>query len=222
MTTCIMGPHCSVFDAVLKIPGVVYFQPICEGCRTRTVGELRMLRLDYLDLTQALPKSDRRNDVTIFRPKPESSLPLNLQVFTLRHQIAHAVILAEASVRGVPRPGPVREAVAMSEALYYLENHVGPLASLTATEDYWDVDSGLTDVLDGPQVLLWFTALHRRARLILGLAPRTVGVSGYCPRCSSAQLCRHEDDESRYWCAACKLTMDRETYMQVKAVKTGP
>lgn len=228
MSDCAFGVDCSVYDSVIKTPGIRYLSPICEGCRGRSVGLLRSLRLDYVGLSQALPRSDSRGQTKIFRPRPESSPPIDVAVFTLRHQIAHACRVAEAAVRDTfggdgPRVGAgVREGFAMSEALVYLEARVEALAGLGVTEGCWDVDSGLTEALSGPQVLMWLARLHDRALLLLGLSARKITVPGYCGHCGHGALARRDDDESRVWCDVCKKSMDSHTYSQVIAGKSHP
>jgi hypothetical protein len=222
MTFCSLGANCAVWDPRLKVAGVSVYSDICEGCRMRTVSELRMLRLDYFDLTQLLPVIGAVGEVRISRPKPESTPPLNLPAFTLRHQIAHVVLLADAFVRerfGPPGPDITRESVALDHALRHLETRVGDLAALEHVDGWWDLEAEGTQPLSGPQVLLMLGALHRRARLMLGLSTPTLSMPGECPTCQVSALRRHADEPEKIWCQACKAAMDRSRYMQVVSLR---
>lgn len=219
MSFCSMAVACAVYDARLRVAGVCISASICEGCRNRATSELRMLRIDYVDLSQEILKNPVKTDVRIFRPRPQSSPPLDMQVLTLRHDIANAAILADAALRrrfGPPGPrwsGPVREGVALDHALRHLEANVERLAGLGAIHGCWDLSSGLSEALSGPQVLLRMGMLHRRARTVLGLAPVTITLPGECPSCRVPALRRHDDDPERIWCAACKAKLDRNRYI---------
>lgn len=222
MTFCSLGANCSVWDSRLKMPGVSISIPICEGCRNRTLSELQMLRLDYVDLTQMLPPSSSPAEVRIFRPKPESRPPLDMQVFTLRHQIAHVVLLADCAVReryGPRLAPPAREGAALDHALRHLGTRVGDLARLSGVEGYWDPSAELTAILDGPGMLLLFGALHRRARVQLGLNAATLAMPGECPSCQVAALRQRADEPQRLWCQACKTVLDRRSYLEIVSMR---
>lgn len=209
----------------MKIPGVCISICICQGCRNRTISELRMLRLDYVDLTQMLPPSSVVSQVKIFRPKPESTPPLNLPAFTLRHRIAHAVLLADHHVRlryGPKLTPPAREGAALDHALRHLETRVGDLASLGVTEGYWDPSAELRTALDGPGMLLLFSELHRQARVMLGLNAPTLLMPGECPNCQVAALRQRADEPQRVWCQACKTALDRTSYLDIISLRIRP
>lgn len=222
MTFCALGDDCSVWDSRAKVPGMCVSISICQGCRNRTISELRMLRLDYVDLTQILPPTSTPNEVRIFRPKPESTPPLNLPAFTLRHQIAHVVLLADHHVRlryGPRLTLPAREGAALDHALRHLETRVGDLAGLGVTEGYWDPSAELTSDLDGPQMLLLFGSLHRRARVMLGLNAPVLALPGECPKCQVAALRQRADEPQRVWCQACKTAFDRRSYLDIVSLR---
>jgi hypothetical protein len=209
----------------MKLPGVCISNSICEGCRNRSISELRMLRLDYVDLTQILPPSSAMSQVKIFRPKPESMPPLNLPAFTLRHHIAHVVLLADHHVRehyGPRLAPPTREGAALDHALRHLETRVGDLAALGVTVGYWDPSAELTTALDGPSMLLLFGELHRRARVMLGLNAPTLTLPGECPNCQVAALRQRADEPQRVWCQACKSALDRDSYLDIVSLRIRP
>jgi hypothetical protein len=209
----------------MKLPGICLSIAICEGCRNRTISELRMLRLDYVDLTQILPPSSVMSQVKIFRPKPESVPPLNLPAFTLRHHIAHVVLLADHHVRlryGPRLQPPAREGAALDHALRHLETRVGDLAGLGVSEGYWDPSAELTSDLDGPGMLLLLGLLHRRARVMLGLNAPTLALPGECPNCQVAALRHRADEPQRVWCQACKTALDRSLYLEIVSLRIRP
>lgn len=222
MTFCALGANCSVWDSRAKLPGITISIPICEGCRNRTLAELQMLRLDYVDLTQMLPPSTSPSQVRISRPKPESMPPINLQVFTLRHTIAHVVLLADDAVReryGPALTPPAREGAALDHALRHLGTRVGDLARLTGVEGYWDPSVEPATILDGPGMLLLFGALHRRARVQLGLNAPTLAMPGECPSCRVAALRQRADEPQRIWCQSCKTVLDRRRYLEIVSMR---
>lgn len=221
MSFCAFGEKCLVFDSALNSPGVCYSAAICEGCRNRCFGELNMLRLDYVDLTQRLPRRAVLPEVRIARSKPQSAMPMDLQVFTLRHWIAHAVVLADGALRdtfGPPGPrwaGPVREAVALDHALRHLQARLVDVAALGEVDGYWNPSAGVTQALSGPGMLLLFGDLHFRARRLLGIFPTTITVPGMCPQCGAAALQHFDDTPEKIHCRVCASGYSRQKYAEM-------
>lgn len=228
MTFCTFGKMCVVYDRQSKIPGLSHGKPLCEGCTSNGKSTLNMLRYDYVDLSQLIPKADARNDTHIFRPKPESSPPMNMQVFGLRADISYTVALIAKHVRratGSPQPrwgAPVREGYALDADVRFLGARLYELAALPATTAYWEPEQTVTVALDGLQLLLRLRDLHRRSRKVCGLDPRTVTMPGACPICDTSSLRRHDDDIEKIWCLHCKLQLTKIEYGRVVRLQYTP
>jgi len=229
MTFCILGENCSVFDRRTETSGLSHRNPLCDGCRNRVRRELNLLRYDYVDLSQLIPKTDARGDARIFRPKPGSSPPLDVQVFTLREQIAGVARCAELALRrhlGMALPSvKVREGYGLSDAVSYLHPRVDDLARMPPFEALWGSQGAVgavVDKLDGAAVLMLFGALHRQARKMCGLDPRTIRVPGSCPSCSVPALKRLDDDPGRLWCQNCNLQLTRQEYLNAQRMLFAP
>lgn len=218
MVFCVLGDNCVVYDSHTKLAGVAVNSPICRGCHDATRATLNLLRYDYIDLSQLIPKPDTRSDGKIFRPKPESSPPINVAAWTLRGQIAYVVGVVAQVVRRemgcTPRTlnAPVREGFALDGDVRFLLERVDTIAMLPGIEHYWLQESADVDNLDGPQIIGVLHALHRRARMMCGLDPRTITVPGDCPACETPSLRRPDDDPDRVWCQHCRQKMTAEEY----------
>lgn len=227
MTFCALIENCSVYDTVAKLPGHSFVAPICQGCKDRSEMELNQLRLDYVDLTQMLPRTQVLSDANIHRPKPESSPPMNIGVFTLRGEIAYVVRLAADALRrelgsSVPRGLPVREGFGLDTDVRYLVPHVEDLAALAAVRAHWAIDAPESLDLDGTQILALVSLLHRRARRVLGLRAKVLAVPGTCPRCGVSAFRRSDDNVDLIWCHNCQLRIARGDYLDhMKFLLTG-
>ena len=224
MTFCVLGENCSVFDRHTRTSGISRNNPLCEGCRNRARRELDLLRFDYVDLSQLIAKPDGHSDAKISRPKPESSETIDLGVFTLRSQISELARAAEEAVRirlGMlhSSSSKVREGFALSSAVHFLYPRVDELAQTPMVPTRFDDDLG---DLDGAQVLYLIGLLHRRARRVCGVDPRTVQVPGFCPSCSVPGLRRHDDDPERYWCAVCNVQIAQQDYYAAQRMQFAP
>jgi hypothetical protein len=185
---------------------------------------LDLLRFDYLDLSQLAAKRDGHSEAKISRPKPESSPTIDLDIFTLRSQMVELARAAEESVRirlGMlhTSPAKVREGFALSSAVHFLYPRVDELAVTPAVPAYWDDD--LAD-LSGAQTLFVFGVLHRRARRVCGVDPKTIAVPGFCPSCSAPGLRRHDDDPLRYWCTVCNTQLAQQDYYAAQRMQFAP
>lgn len=221
MTFCLFAEHCSVYDSVSNVPGLAMSSAACQSCQDGIKSTLNKLRLDYVDLSQQIPKQSVVTEDQIFRPKPESSPPINLSAFTLRAQLAYFVCLTATIVRG-RRPDARRDAVsrrtmregfALDHDIRYLVERPDAIAGLPAIEHYFDEAHYVPVVMDGLEIAGELHALHRRARLMCGLEPRTLRVPGACPGCDLlGSLRRLDDDTEKVWCAACKNVLSAEQY----------
>lgn len=219
MTFCVLGAVCSVYDPQLRLAGLTYSNPMCDGCRQRGARELNLLRYDYVDLSQLIPKPPVVSDTKIFRPDPESSPPLSMAVWGLRSELVHLVCTAERELRRHQDDlkhfveMPVREGFAVDRAVSYLRHRIDLLPLMPPTEAVWDCDDPARSVLSGPDVILCVGALHRRSRRLCGLDSRTICVPGHCPQCEVPSLRRADDDPALIWCVHCRVRLTNDQYV---------
>lgn len=220
MTFCILDENCAVYDRHSKIAGIVRASNICEGCRNRIRQDLNALRYDFVDLSQQLPPQETRNDAHIFRPKPESSPPLDMQALGLRDDIVDLLTGCEDAARALlgdrPRQGRTRDGYAVDQAIRYLEERAHYLVQVSAVVIADEVLAGL----DVPSRL---RTLHRRVRRCVGLLVPSVGLPGVCPRCRVPALRRRGDDPGgRVWCEQCRASMSRDDYYAACRMQFAP
>lgn len=224
MTFCVLGENCSVYDRRTETSGISFRNPLCEGCRNRSRRELHLLRYDYVDLSQLIAKRDGNSEAKIARPKPGSVPVIDVDVFTLRSEIAEVARNAEVALRAhlgnLHPPAPVREGYALSSSVAYLGPRVDDMARVPVFVALW-ASEGAYEV-DGAQVLVLLGALHRRARRVCGVDPKVIRVPGLCPSCSVPALRRHDDDPERYWCQGCNLQVSREEYLAAQRMLFAP
>lgn len=209
MTFCCLEKNCVVYDREQKISGLSYGNPLCEGCRNRCVSDLNFLRYDYVDLSQVIVPADSRNEAVIFRPKPESSPPIDMRAYGLREDIHGLLTATEDAVRRLRTDRPriaagVREGFAVDAAVRYLVERVQDVACVHV--EFYD------RMGEPVNPLVEFGRLHRRSRALLGLADTSVGLAGECPQCSVPALRRHEPDDDKVWCGRCRTAMTRGEY----------
>lgn len=217
MTFCILVENCAVYDRHSKLSGFAR-QFLCEGCINRARSDLNLLRYDFVDLSQHLPPADSRSgDAHIFRPKPESSPPIDMRVLALRDDLVELLTGAEDALRSWvgdrPRQDRVRDGYAVDQAVRYLSERVDDLASVPIVRD----PPG--EPLSGSGVLPEFGAVHRRARRCVGLLEPVVGLPGLCPKCSVPALCRRDD---KIWCQRCRAAFTRTEYYASLRMQFAP
>lgn len=212
---CVLGARCSVYDATARVAGLSYTRPLCPGCHSRASVEINLLRYDYVDLTNQLPLKDGRNEVQIFRPKPESRPPMNVEAFDLRTEIVQAVVRAAFVAGWRANPAGQREGFVLDAAAQALRARLDDLAGVGETEGWWNSRTGLTEALSGPEVLMLLGVLHRRARRLCGLDAPILCIPGDCPGCCASSLRRRQDNTDWIWCASCGAQLTRSRYRQL-------
>ena len=209
MTFCILDSDCAVYDRHTEIPGIVRGSYICEGCRNRIRSDLNALRYDFIDLSQQFVPADSRQDANIFRPKPESSPPLDMLALGLRDDIVALLTAAEDAVRSYvgdrPRQAATRDGYAVDAAIRYLEERCEHLAAVPAVR-------AADELLRGTDIPARLRQLHRRVRRCVGLLEPVIALPGPCPRCGVAALRRRDDGSDRVWCQQCHTAMTRDQY----------
>lgn len=224
---CILGANCAVYDRPTQLAGLCYSDPICTACENRGRQELNMLRYDYVDLSQLMPKPDSRGEVRIFRPLPESSPPISVAVFALRTEVAYVVAHTSETLRQflgrrTGRAWPTREGWRLDQDVAFLINHVGDIARIPATTLMWSTEALEPTARTGADMLLVIGDLHRRVRKLCGLDPRTISVPGYCPECHLPALMRQEDDVDTLWCNNCRTRLSSFDYSNLVKMQLPP
>lgn len=213
---CILGENCSVYDRRQKIPGVTYGYVLCDGCWDSAHQMLSGLPLDYLDLSQLIPRSASPTEAKIARPRPSSVPPLDLNAFTLRSDIAWTLLLWEGHVRwsenSPPRDVRAREGFNVDVAVRHLSTRINVLAALPPIDDFHDGRDAEPYEMDGAQGLLRLHALHRRARAFCGLAKKLVKLPGECFACGVPAL-RREEGGDKVWCGHCRAAWAHDEYL---------
>ncbi len=223
MTFCHFADQCTVYDSTRKLSGMTgRLSNICEGCRGRAEREIGLLKFDYVDLSQLIPTAGMRtNEAQIYRPKPQSSPPLNMNAYALRSEVAWLLLSMEHAVRQVMAdtaamvPSTAREGYRLDAAVRYLQVRVVDVARLPAMVQCWSSHDEQPSALGGLDLLLRVTRVHHAARTMLGLQPRRIKVPGQCPGCQLWTLTRVEDSE-RVSCMACNLHLSTADYLRAQ------
>ncbi len=223
MTFCVLGANCSVYDPMQRLAGVTRASPICEGCTNRCEKQLHLLKYDYLDLSQLIPANPAPSEAKIARPKPASRPPMDMNIYVLRGQIAYTLFTAAdalAQFLGDTGPGwrDMREGYAVTVNVSYLHYRVPDLARMPRTERAWDLQTDVVNALSGPEVMVLFSLLHRRARKACGLDAKLITVPGYCPKCNVPSLRRADDNPGKISCAGCRHAMSEQDYLAAQRV----
>lgn len=165
---------------------------LCRECAANTCRDIGLLVYDYVDLSQRIPKNNRLPETRIARPKPGSTVPLDLRIITVRETIVDQLIHWEARVRlHLREPEPSRQArdgFLVQRAALTVGAHVRLIA-------------GLPDGLDGLRAL---RITHRRAVKIVARTVRTVPLPAECPdrTCRQRRLSTREGTQV-VTCAGC-------------------
>lgn len=227
MTFCVLGENCTVFDRAEQLSGVTYSKQLCDGCFMRAQSELNLLRYDYVDLSQLIPKKPMPVDSRICRPKPESSPPVAMSVFTLRGQVAYVLAMTEDALRRhlhdryAVRAVPVREGFALDQSVRYLRPRVDELAGMPARSGHWMVE-GPKVALSGVDLVILMGSLHRSARWMCGLDMKIRKAPGDCPSCQVPALKRLDDEPERVFCGHCRHSMSSMEYLALTRLRVHP
>lgn len=220
MRFCFLDENCAVYDRHSKVPGISQHWVICEGCTNRIRSDLNLLRFDFLDLSNQMVPAETRNDTQIFRPKPESSPPLDMQALALRDDIVSLLTAAEDAVRALcldrPRQARVRDGYAVDQAVRYLSERTDTLAIVEAMD-------GPDGPVSGLEAVVLLGAVHRRVRRLVGLLEPVVKLPGACPKCGAyGALRRRDDGKDRVWCQNCRISMTKDDYYAACRMQFAP
>lgn len=163
---------------------------------------------DFVDLSQVIARRNGHSDVKISRPKPESMPPIDLNVFTMRDDIALAFVQTEVDLRrATASPARdnrhVRDGFNVQQAASFIVPRLDTLAGVPSMPSWGDVS--------GVAVLLGLRDMHRVARRVCGTAELVTSLPGYCEKCRVPALSRRDGSDTVH-CAACRHDQPWEAY----------
>ena len=211
---CRLAEQCENYDRVSHLPGLSLGYNLCDPCLAHSTGDVSALIFDYLDLSQLIARRDGHSESKISRPKPASMPPIDLNIDTLRRQMAVALVDAEMMLRracGIPVRINlhVRDGFSVQQAVSFLAPRVDALAGVSAVPGW--TDEG--DPPSGVQVLLSLRDLHRTAQRVVGVTDLTISLPGPCPRCHVSALSRR-NGSGTVDCGSCRYAWPWDEYQK--------
>lgn len=198
---CTFAEQCGSYDRVSHLPGFTEGHNLCDQCWAHSSGDVYALLFDYLDLSQLIARRDGHSDAKIARPKPASTPPIDLNVDTLRSDMAVGLLGAEVGLRRALAV-PVRVNLHVREGFSVQQSvsFVGPRVDALAGMDEIPLGDAPTS---GVEVLTYLRELHRRARRVAGLSDLTIALPGPCPKCAVNALSRRDGSDTVN-CGSCR------------------
>jgi hypothetical protein len=199
---CILGADCDRYQSAT--PGDTWGFNLCDTCHSHFTNDVASLLYTYVDLCQHIARRDGHSEAKIARPKPASTPPIDLNVYTLRSDITAAVFAAETDLRAVYAMPPreidnVREGFNVQAAVMYVRPRVDQLAGLPG----------------GPEHLLLLRSLRLKARKVMGLADLTIALPGFCPKCHVQGGLTRRDGTEAVVCGSCRHAMHWSDYQKL-------
>jgi hypothetical protein len=189
--------------------------PLCDGCLDAAARDIRSMPRDYRDLAQRLAPGAR-----FLAERPggggDPPAPIDLRVDALMREIHHALTVWEPAVRefaglSPERVGRVRAGFAVLTAARIIAPRTHTLAALPPIACYAEGFGVAPVVRDGIAAVGQLRALHRRARLVLGLTRLVQHLPGECSKCGAAAL-RRNDGSDTVHCAHCGRSWTYDDY----------
>jgi hypothetical protein len=183
--------------------------PLCDRCLEVLSGEVWALVYDYADLEQMLAVAGGRRAAMVTESR-EPPVPYNVHADALQHDIWHALVTWEVILREwvnaplQPHSERVRHGYAVQRAAAFIRPRIATLSRLPPTPG---------DELTGLDAIETLTALHRRAKAMLGLTKRVEIMPGQCRGCKGNSLRRESGSETVY-CSACEMTETWDDYQR--------
>lgn len=215
---CAHNDQCRGFDRTSRQPAETNGNPLCARCLDSHERDLRALLWDWLDLEQLQLPSLAQSLTGQPNGSTEPAMPLAGGPEALQSEIAHVLATWEDVIRDRHRladtPPTRRQGPTVQRAVALLAPRVDILARLDAIAVYPTGCEDQPQDMTGVEALLYITALHKRARAMLGRTCRKFWVPGECPLCDARPVegvpgplyryePRHLEDESPVWCTAC-------------------
>lgn len=217
------GSRCAEWDG--QAPGWAVGGPLCETEVRRAERDVRQLVYDFIDLEQMIPKSLSQALDPQPSGKPVPPMPIAAAPEALQREIHYVLTLWEAEMRdrfriAQPQEG-VRLGAEVQRAAGFLAPRIDRLARIEPVLVYpRGCDDDPCEVL-GWEAVVHLTALHQRARAMLGRTHRTTKLPAPCSTgdAKSTKRCpgslyrddpRFEGDPALIYCDRCdrKWTAD--------------
>lgn len=211
---CALGENCDRFDRKTGVPGETFGYNLCNTCFAHSTADISALVYDYVDLSQIIARKDGHSEAKISRPKPASTPPIDLAVFTLRDDIEWVLLQAEYEVRHM-EGGPQRDTAHargghnVSTSVPFLLDRLEKLAGLKnpSRKNPAPPDTG-------PEIIHALRRFHMHARRILGRDELNIALPGACPQCHAPRLSRRDGSET-VTCAACGVAIPWTVYQKL-------
>jgi ribosomal protein L37AE/L43A len=149
------------------------------------------------------------------------SEPINYDTAELAGRIAYTAVLWEIAVMdriaddGLSMTGwPTGDDLA--RAVHTLYTHYSVLLAQRDPIPYEDYDEKPATG-DGADAIVELTALHRKARGMIGITTKTTAEPGPCPNCKRETL-RHRAGSDEVQCATCRATMTWDDYQDAVSI----
>lgn len=214
---CVYEGRCAQYDRRSGMPADSGLHPLCSECCRAVRIDLGLLTYDYVDLSQLIARRDQPPDARIARPKPKSQPPIDLDVDSLRADIAETLWIWQQAVswaRGLPAPDQDMAARAgwrVAFAVAALLPRVQLWADLPPIGAFHDGRDEPLTWMDGFAGIERLRMLHRRARRHAAIVPTNISLPGQCPQCSTHSLFR-ADGTDNVSCGNCRRMWPYDEY----------
>lgn len=226
---CAAGYRCREYDQAKKLAALVYDNPLCADCLRVAERDINTLVYDWIDLEQLqAPSLSQAMDTQPGTHDP-NPMPLAAGPEALQAEIVHTLTTWEEIVRDychLSAPTETRPGPAVHRAVTVIAPRVAQLATIGPTTVY---PTGCEDTptdMHGWQAVLHLSALHHRARGMLGRTRRTMTVPGTCSSCNRDNLRRdeprHEGDPCPVYCPHCATTWTYDEYERYVMMMVWP
>lgn len=207
--SCLNADRCAHWDPGTK-QGAHTRDPLCDDCLDRAARDIRNLTYDYLDLAQLHEPSMSQAITEKASGSKDKPILISAHVEALQAEIVHVTTTWEYELRvtcrlpdphgvvpvadwhtTITRPAPlpkVRPGAAVQRAINIIAPRVARLARIPATAV---CPTGAEDThaeMYGWEAVLHLTALHSRARAMLGRTTRRFWIPGECWTCDARPL----------------------------------
>lgn len=187
---------------------------LCAFHEAEGLDAIEALPCDFADLQPLVWDKQRGGLGEIGGGAFGPSEPINYAADSLAREIAYTAVQWEAVVRERARLADMPEVAQptyddLNRAARTLAAHYSALLATPAT-DLLDYD-GQPATACGADAVVALTALHRRARSMVGLTTKTTAEPGPCPHCGHETL-RHRDGSDTVHCVTCRQSMTWNDY----------
>lgn len=230
------GSRCLEWDG--REPGWADRGPLCDSELRVAERDVRMLLWDYVDLEQMLPRTLSQALDGQPAGKPGPPIPLAVGVDAVQAEIVHVLATWEEQIRAAcrlsqvpvfgqaapwhttdsnrPPKAVLRPGAVVQRAVGVLAPRIPELARLAASTVFRAGSDADAEDVAGWEAVLHLSALHNRARAMLGRTRRTERLFGDCSECGATDLRRDEPrfegDPADVYCGNCPARWSRDAY----------